>query len=74
MSGAERRAAVNNYIEVRENAYNRIRSQFVKQYGAEAAANYLGDPSGNVGQTGQTGKRYPDDQDHGAAVETYFQK
>ena len=73
MSGAERRAAVNNYIEVRENAYNRIHSQFVKQYGEEAAANYLGDSSGNVGQAGQTGKRYPDDQDHGAAVDTYFQ-
>ena len=73
MSGAERRAAVNNYIEVRENAYNRIHSQFVKQYGAEEAATYLGDSSGNVGQAKQTGSRYPDDQDHGAAVNTYYQ-
>ena len=73
MSGEERRAAVNNYIEVRENAYNRIHSQFVKQYGAEEAATYLGDSSGNVGQAGQTGSRYADDQDHGAAVNTYYQ-
>ena len=73
MSGAERRAAVNNYIEVRENAYNRIHSQFVKQYGAEAAATYLGDSGGNVGQSSQTGNRHPDDQDHGAAVDTYYQ-
>jgi hypothetical protein len=74
MSGEERRAAVNNYIEVRENAYNRIHSQFVKQYGAEEAATYLGDSSGNVGQAKQTGSRYPDDQDHGAAVDTYYQR
>ena len=73
MSGAERRSAVNNYIEVRENAYNRIHSQFVKQYGAEAAATYLGDSGGNVGQAGQTGSRHADDQDHGAAVDTYYQ-
>ena len=74
MSGAERRSAVNNYIEVRENAYNRIHSQFVKQYGSEEAAKYLGDSSGNVVQAKQTGSRYPDDQDHGAAVETYYQR
>jgi hypothetical protein len=73
MSGEERRAAVKNYIEVRENAYNRIHSQFVKQYGAEAASQYLGDPSGGAVQSGRAGSKYPDDQDHGAKVETYFQ-
>jgi hypothetical protein len=73
MSGEERRAAVKNYIEVRENAYNRIHSQFVKQYGAEEASQYLGDPSGGAVQSGRAGSKYPDDQDHGAKVETYFQ-
>jgi len=73
MSGEERRAAVKNYIEVRENAYNRIHSQFVKQYGAEEASQYLGDPSGGAGQSSRSGSRYPDDQDYGAKVETYFQ-
>jgi hypothetical protein len=43
MSGEQRRAAMENYIEVRENAYNRIRKAFVSQYGEAAAQEYLGE-------------------------------
>ena len=67
MSGNERRAAMQNYIAVRENAYNRIRSSFVKQYGAAAADEYLGD-SGE----GQAAPRHKNDQNHAASVKSLY--
>jgi hypothetical protein len=48
MDDAERRNAVDNYLEVREDAYNRIRTAFVDEFGEEQANRYLGGGSGRV--------------------------
>jgi hypothetical protein len=48
MSDAERRNAVDNYLEVRENAYNRIRGAFVDEFGEEQANRYLGGGAGQA--------------------------
>ena len=42
MSDVERRNAVDKYIDVREQAYSRIRDAFVDRFGDAAAEKYLG--------------------------------
>ena len=72
MGDEERRQAVKNYIQVRENAYNRIREAFVKEYGEKDAQTYLGTQNTNA----TAGKAIPNDRNVSVEVspelEQYF--
>ncbi len=72
MGDEERRQAVKDYIQVRENAYNRIREAFVKEYGETDAQTYLGTQNTNA----TAGKAIPNDRNVSVEVspelEQYF--
>jgi hypothetical protein len=72
MGDEERRQAVKDYIQVRENAYNRIREAFVKEYGETDAQTYLGTQNANA----TAGKAIPNDRNVSVEVspelEQYF--
>ena len=72
MGDEERRQAVKDYIQVRENAYNRIREAFVKEYGETDAQTYLGTQNTNA----TAGKAVPNDRNVSVEVspelEQYF--
>jgi hypothetical protein len=69
MGDEERRQAVKDYIQVRENAYNRIREAFVKEYGETDAQTYLGTQNNNA-TTGTPSQAVPNDRDVATAVDT----
>jgi len=66
MGDEERRQAVKDYIQVRENAYNRIREAFVKEYGETDAQTYLGTKNANA----TTEKAVPNDRNVASAADT----
>ena len=66
MGDEERRQAVKDYIQVRENAYNRIREAFVKEYGETDAQTYLGTQNANA----TAGKAVPNDRNVASAADT----
>ena len=66
MGDEERRQAVKDYIQVRENAYNRIREAFVKEYGEKDAQTYLGTQNANA----TTEKAVPNDRNVASAADT----
>ena len=66
MGDEERRQAVKDYIQVRENAYNRIREAFVKEYGETDAQTYLGTKNANA----TTGQAIPNDRNVASAADT----
>jgi glycine/D-amino acid oxidase-like deaminating enzyme len=66
MGDEERRQAVKDYIQVRENAYNRIREAFVKEYGETDAQTYLGTQNANA----TTKKAVPNDRNVATAADT----
>ena len=66
MGDEERRQAVKDYIQVREDAYNRIREAFVKEYGETDAQTYLGTKNANA----TTEKAVPNDRNVASAADT----
>ena len=66
MGDEERRQAVKDYIQVRENAYNRIREAFVKEYGETDAQTYLGTQNANA----TAGQAIPNDRNVATAADT----
>ena len=66
MGDEERRQAVKDYIQVRENAYNRIREAFVKEYGETDAQTYLGTQNANA----TTGQAIPNDRNVASVADT----
>ena len=66
MGDEERRQAVKDYIQVRENAYNRIREAFVKEYGETDAQTYLGTQNANA----TTGQAILNDRNVASAADT----
>ena len=67
MGKEERRAAVENYLQVKRNSVQELHNAFVREFGPKAAAEAFG---GSTGGGAGNQPRYPDDVDDGTPLES----
>ncbi len=67
MGDVERRAAVENYLQVKRNSVQELHNAFVREFGPKAAAEAFG---GSAGGGAGNQPRYPDDVDDGTPLDS----